>query len=246
MTAPLTILVVDDQADHLGAVEMLLTGFGYRVVLCGSGAQALDKLAEGPVDLILADVAMPQLNGYQLLEAVRRQPRWASVPFIFLTGRALDSDVRYGKALGADDYLTKPVQPEDLLAVVQGKLLRRAQLVEAVRAEPAPAPAPAGELRVGPIRVDPLHHRAWLAGAPLSLSVKEFAILEALARQAGAIIPARALVQRTHGLATDDPDEARELIRPLIRSLRRKLGGAESGPGAIETVRGLGYRMLER
>jgi DNA-binding response OmpR family regulator len=243
MSIPATILVVDDQSDHLGAVEMLLTGFGYSVVLCSSGAQALSRLEEGPVDLILADVAMPQLNGYQLLDAVRRQPRLASVPFIFLTGRALDSDVRYGKALGADDYLTKPVQPEDLLAVVQGKLRRRAQLVQA--AEVAPT-AVTPMLCIGLLRVDPQHHRAWWGDEVLILSVKEFAVLEALARQAGEIVPARALVLLTHGLSIDDADEARELVRPLVRSLRRKLGGVASGPGAIETVRGLGYRMLER
>ncbi|NWF80967.1 MAG: response regulator transcription factor [Chloroflexi bacterium] len=244
MSRPASILVVDDQADHLAAVEMLLTGFGYRVVLCTSGAQALARLAAEPIDLILADVAMPHLNGYQLLEAVRRETRWAQIPFVFLTARALDSDVRYGKTLGADDYLTKPVQPEDLLAVVEGKLRRHAQLVQAT-ARTAQAP-PASELSVGAIRLDVEHHRAWLAGDPLSLSVKEFTLLEALVRRAGEVLPATTLVQLTHGLSTEDADEARELIRPLVRSLRHKLGTPSDKPGAIETVRGLGYRMIER
>ncbi len=243
MNAPARILVVDDQVEHLNAVEMLLTGFGYQVVLCASGAEALARLESEPVDLILADVAMPQLNGYQLLEAVRRQPRWAHIPFVFLTARALDSDVRYGKALGADDYLTKPVQPEDLLAVVKGKLRRHDQLLEAA-AMAAPAVAPE-EIRVGRIRVDTGHHRAWLDDESLILSVKEFALLAELARRAGEVLPATALVLVTHGLRTDDADEARELIRPLIRSLRHKLGDATDEPGAIETVRGLGYRMRE-
>lgn len=243
MSGPASILVVDDQAEHLAAVEMLLTGFGYRVVLCTSGAQALARLAAEPIDLILADVAMPQLNGYQLLEAIRREPRWTHIPFVFLTARALDSDVRYGKTLGADDYLTKPVQPEDLLAVVEGKLRRHAQLLQAARAAPVPAPS---ELCVGAIRVDVEHHRAWLAGETLSLSVKEFTLLEALVRHAGEVLPATRLVQLTHGLHTEDADEARELIRPLVRSLRHKLGTASDEPGAIETVRGLGYRMIER
>ncbi|MFQ3663538.1 MAG: response regulator transcription factor [Chloroflexaceae bacterium] len=243
MSAPARILVVDDQVDHLNAVEMLLTGCGYQVALCTSGAQALACLESEPVDLILADVAMPQLNGYQLLEAVRRQPRWAHIPFVFLTARALDSDVRYGKALGADDYLTKPVQPEDLLAVIEGKLRRHDQLVQAT-AMAATAGA-AGEIRVGPIRIDTGHHRAWLEAEPLVLSVKEFALLAELAGRAGEVLPATALVLVTHGLRTDDAEEARELIRPLIRSLRHKLGAVADGPGAIETVRGLGYRMRE-
>ncbi|NTU81022.1 MAG: response regulator transcription factor [Chloroflexales bacterium] len=242
MTDTATILVVDDQADHLSAIEMLLVGFGYRVILCASGTMALQRLEEESIDLILADVAMPQMNGYQLLEAVRRQPRWATVPFIFVTARALDSDVRYGKALGADDYLTKPIQPEDLLAVVEGKLRRREQLAQATALPAAPPP---NEIRVGRVRLDPGHHRAWLDDLPLALSVKEFVLLEQLAGQAGVVLPARALVQATHGLVAGDADEARELIRPLVRSLRQKLGASGEGPGLIETVRGLGYRLVE-
>jgi DNA-binding response OmpR family regulator len=241
---PTSILVVDDQVEHLNAVELLLTGFGYRVTLCTSGAAALICLAETPVDLILADVAMPHLNGYQLLEAVRRNTAWAHIPFVFLTARALDSDIRYGKALGADDYLTKPIQPEDLLAVVEGKLRRHAQLAQAVAHMAAPQ-TPATTLRLGRLAIDIAHHRAWLDTTLLQLTVKEFSLLAALAERAGAVLPATALVRITHGLETNDADEARELVRPHVRALRRKLGNADSGPGTIETVRGLGYRLRE-
>ena len=235
------ILVVDDQADHLQVVQLLLEGVGYRVTACGSGRAALRTLQSEPVDLILADVAMPQMNGYQLLDEVRRQPEWAAIPILFLTARALDSDIRYGKALGVDDYLTKPIQPEDLLAVVEGKLRRRRQLVESaaqlIRAEPSPG------LTVGQLHVDTERHEATMAGRPLALSVREFALLECLVRHAGHIVPARDLVHATHGLHLADPAEARELVRPLIRSLRQKLREPHGAPGDIETVRGLGYRM---
>ncbi|NWG18896.1 MAG: response regulator transcription factor [Chloroflexi bacterium] len=237
------ILLVDDQVDHLQAIQLLLEGVGYRVVTCTSGADALHILASHPVSIILADVAMAQMNGYQLLEAVRRQPQWNAVPFIFLTARALDSDIRYGKALGVDDYLTKPIQPEDLLAVVEGKLRRREQLVHyAARSATA---SPDTSLRVGRIQIDLERHRVLLDGQPTTLSVREFALLERLARQPGVIVPARDLVEATHGLHTNDADEARELIRPLVRSLRQKLGDVPGAPGSIETVRGLGYRMIE-
>jgi DNA-binding response OmpR family regulator len=241
---PTSILVVDDQVDHLNAVELLLTGFGYRVTLCASGTDALTCLAKTPIDLILADVAMPHLNGYQLLEAVRRNTAWAHIPFVFLTARALDSDIRYGKTLGADDYLTKPIQPEDLLAVVEGKLRRHAQLTQVVGRANEHHP-PDTTLCIGRLTIDIAHHRASIETTPLRLTVKEFSLLVALAEHAGAVLPATALVQITHGLQTSDADEARELVRPLVRTLRRKLGNAGSGPDTIETVRGLGYRLRE-
>jgi DNA-binding response OmpR family regulator len=238
-----TILVVDDQPEHLRAVRMLLEGAGYSVVLCSSAAAALAAMEERPATLVLADVAMPQMNGYQLLEEVRRHPEWDSVAFVFLTARALDSDIRYGKSLGVDDYLTKPIQPEDLLAVIAGKLRRYAQIAAHKHAAGHHEAAP--ELTIGPLQVDPERHRASLAGHPLALSPRELVLLTCLARHAGSVIPARELVHATHGLATEDGDEARELVRPLIRSLRQKLGQAPGAAGSIETVRGVGYRMVE-
>lgn len=237
------ILVVDDQPEHLQAVAMLIEGAGHQAVLCTSAAEALRVMGERPVALVLADVAMPQMNGYQLLEAVRRRPEWAAVAFVFLTARALDSDIRYGKALGIDDYLTKPIQPEDLLAVIEGKLRRYAQLARHEHAVGEPA-APSG-VTVGRLVVDAERHRAWYDGAQLALSARELVLLACLARRAGEVVSPRELVLATHGLATDDGDEARELVRPLIRSLRQKLGSAPDEPGAIETVRGVGYRMAE-
>jgi CheY-like chemotaxis protein len=117
-----SILVVDDHAELLENIGLTLEAAGYRVVAAHDGVEALEVLAAQPVDLVLADIAMPHMDGYQLYERVRESPHWAAIPFVFLTARALDSDVRHGKGLGADDYLTKPIQPEDLLAVVQSRL----------------------------------------------------------------------------------------------------------------------------
>lgn len=233
------ILVVDDQEDHLRALQLILDGVGYQTVPCDNAHDALRTLEqESRIELIIADVAMPQMNGYQLLEAVRRHPEWASVPFVFLTARALDSDVRYGKSLGVDDYLTKPIEPEDLLAVVTGKLLRHEQLE--YREEHSVAPAHDETLlHIGRLRIDNRRHLAWYGNESLTLSVREFALLTELAMQAGAVVSSRELLRASHSLDSDDSNEARELIRPLIRSLRHKLGD----PAVIETVRGLGYRM---
>ncbi len=123
-----TILAVDDERDLLHNIKQVLELEDYAVLTAGDGLEALNILQAQSVDLILADVAMPRLNGYQLYERVRANSRWALIPFIFLTERGLDSDIHYGKELGVDDYLTKPFEIEDLVAAVRGKLRRAKQL----------------------------------------------------------------------------------------------------------------------
>ena len=239
MSPPATILVVDDQPAILEGIRLTLEAAGYRVLTAADGVEALALLRDHEVQLVLADIAMPRLNGYQLLQRVREDPRWLAVAFVFLTARALDSDIRYGKELGVDDYLTKPVQPEDLLAVVQGKLRRAGQLAAAAPRDTATA----GSVVVGRLRVAPGPHRAWLGDQELALSAREFVLLEYLARRAGQVVPPCELIQATHGLATDDV-EAGALLRPLVRSLRRKLGYGAGEMGCLENVRGVGYRLV--
>ena len=133
-----SILVVDDQPVLLENIRLALESTGNRVWTAEDGIEALAILRKERMDLILADIAMPRMNGYQLYERVRGNPRWVTIPFIFLTARALDSDIRYGKEMGVDDYLTKPIQPEDLLAAVHGKLRRARQLARAPLRSPVP------------------------------------------------------------------------------------------------------------
>jgi DNA-binding response OmpR family regulator len=244
---PATILVVDDQPEIVENLAMVLEAEGYYVLTAADGIEAFEKLESLPADLIIADIAMPRMNGYQLYERVRENPAWLTVPFIFLTARALDSDVRYGKELGVDDYLTKPIQPEDLLAVVQGRLKRARQLQQA-QAAPAASPAPRpsaspGTIELGQLRIDPRQHRIWLDNQPVRLSAREFILLETLARRAGQVLSPQELILATHDLETDKI-EAGSLLRPLIRSLRRKLGYDVGHVGCIENVRGVGYRLI--
>ncbi len=240
-----TILVVDDQPDLLGGLALTLGSAGYQVLTASDGNEALALLQEQAVDLILADIAMPHMNGYQLYERVREKPAWVAIPFLFLTARAMDSDIRYGKQLGVDDYLTKPIQPEDLLAAVEGKLRRADQL----RHSPA-APAPAHEaarssvLTIGSLQVDVGQHRVWMHGEVVQLSAREFTLLEHLMRRVNMVVSPQDLVLATHNLQTDH-EEAGALLRPLIRSLRRKLGYPVGDMGCIEVVRGVGYRLIE-
>lgn len=240
-----TILVVDDNARMLTAVQRILESEGYLVLIAHDGLAALQIMQESTPHLIIADIAMPRMNGYQLHERVRQNPDWVLIPFIFLTGRAMDSDIRYGKEIGVDDYLVKPIEPEDLLVAVRGKLKRARQWVRYQgHGQPdAPATSEMATLAVGALHIDCAQRRVELDGHLLALSAREFVLLEYFARHVGQIVTPRELIGVTHSLELDD-QEAGTLLRPLIRSLRRKLGYPVGESGCIETVRGLGYRLL--
>jgi len=214
------------------------------VLLAHDGFEALEILQEHPIDLILADIAMPRINGYQLYEQVRENPAWVRIPFLFLTARALDSDIRYGKQLGVDDYLTKPIQPEDLLAAVEGKLRRAEQLRQSLTVAP-PTEPPVNQsdiVTVGRLRIDITQHRVWMDEEPVHLSAREFVLLEYLARRPNIVVSSQELIKVTHDLPAEY-EEAGSLLRPLIRSLRRKLGYPVGELGCIEVVRSVGYRL---
>jgi DNA-binding response OmpR family regulator len=240
----------------LDGLSLTLGAAGYRVITAPNGTVALQRLQDHRVDLIIADIAMPTLNGYQLFEQVRQNPALVGIPFLFLTARALDSDVRFGKAMGVDDYLLKPITPEDLLATVTGRLRRLADLGRLVAPTPEAAPAPAmpapvpppaparpsDVVRVGELRVAPVQYRVWMGEDEIQLSPREFKILTALAQRPGEVVEPRELLEFSHGLSTDNV-EAGLLLRPVIRSLRRRLGYPIGVTGCIENVRGIGYRL---
>ena len=242
MKANATILVVDDHVAVLESMAVTLEAEGHQVLTAMDGVVALSILESQPVDLILADIAMPRMNGYQLLERVRANPAWVAIPFLFLTARAMDSDVRYGKELGADDYLTKPIEPEDVIAAVQGKLLRVRQLAGATGAQGRTAGRESQMLDLGRLRIDASQHRVWMDDRPVRLSAREFMVLDYLARRSGQVVTPEELIRVTHGLDTNRV-EAGTLLRPLVRSVRRKLGYSVGELGCIETVRGVGYLL---
>ena len=188
------ILIVDDQRDLVESIGIALESAGYHVLSAGDGLTALDLMEREHVDLILADIAMPRMNGYQFYERVRENARWTAIPFLFLTARTMDSDVRYGKELGVDDYLTKPIQPEDLLASVNGKLRRARQLAGIVRPVEAPDVDDAF-VQVGRLKIEKGQHRVWMNAELIKLSAKEFALLEYLGRSSGKVVSAQ---ERAH------------------------------------------------
>ena len=241
-----TILVVDDQPELLDSIGITLRADGYNILKATDVTTALTLLENQPVDLILADIAMPGLNGYQFYERVRENSDWLLIPFIFLTGRGMDSDIRYGKALGADDYLVKPIEVEDLLAAVKGKLRRIKQLQSRSKTGSKPASERVSMpqvLTAGRLKIEPGQHRAWLNDELLQLSPREFKLLAYMTYRLNQVVSPQELVQITHDLETDQR-EAGSLLRPLIRTLRRKLGYSVGEMGCIENVRGVGYRMF--
>ncbi|KAA3663705.1 MAG: DNA-binding response regulator [Chloroflexi bacterium] len=240
------ILAVDDDPELLYALEMMLKVSGFAVVTAVNGEQALQQLEQYPdIQVIVADVAMPNMNGYQLFTHVSQNPQWAHIPFIFLTARSLNSDIRFGKELGADDYLIKPVDSADLIASIRGKLKRAKRWSSQTLESTAPPPEPndSDDIKLGTLRISLSQHRVWLSNKPIKLSAREFTLLAHLAQQLDHVVPAQTLVGLTHNLDTDAKD-AGSLIRPLIRSLRRKLGYPPGDMGCIENVRGVGYRLI--
>ncbi len=125
---PYTLLVVEDHWALQQAVRDLLVASGYRVLTATDGVEALEVMQETRPDLIIADVMMPRMNGYELYEKVRENPDWVAIPFIFLTAKSEPEDIIKGKGLGAEDYITKPFNPDELLVVV-GARLKRAQAI---------------------------------------------------------------------------------------------------------------------
>lgn len=240
-----TILAVDDDPLLLNMIELTLKAAGFQVVTAKDARRALAALEEQSVNLILTDVAMPKMNGYQLFAAVNQHPDWCFIPFIFLSGRDLDSDIQYGKELGVDDYLTKPLNSAELLASVRGKL-KRAERWHKLRQAAGQGVAPTtdqGDICLGDLRVNVNQHRVWINEELVQLTQHEFRLLACLIEQPGWVVSHEDIVRATHDLETDAEDAGR-LLRPLIASLRRKLGYAGGDTGPIQNVRGVGYQFV--
>jgi DNA-binding response OmpR family regulator len=241
------ILIVEDQPSVRACLEQILHMSGYRVLVASDGREALAKLEENDVDLILADIMMPHMDGYQLFERVVENPDWVQIPFVYVTARVLDSDIRYGKGLGVDDYLIKPVEAKDLLAVVRGKLRRLERVADTARQTPRRLPRQPGSvsgiLRLGRLKLEVGEYRVWFDGEAVELSNTEFLLLECLALQANKVVALPELIKATHGMETSYR-EASGLLRPLVRSIRRKMGYEAGNMGYIESVRGVGYRLV--
>jgi DNA-binding response OmpR family regulator len=192
-------------------------------------------------DLIVADIMMPHMDGYELYEATHQDERWLSIPFIFLTAKTDKEDIRLGKEMGADDYLVKPVEKEDLLAAIRGKLKRAAELKAAAGA--AQEEALKGTLKTGDLTIDLDRHIVTVKGQTVHLTPTEFDLLASLAQNLDFVISCQELVEQVHEYECNDESEAREIIRPHIKNLRRKIEPDPNHFTYIINVRGVGYKL---
>ncbi|MBN2494294.1 MAG: response regulator transcription factor [Deltaproteobacteria bacterium] len=222
------VLVVDDDGHIREVVRYALEKAGHKVFEAADGAAALRVVREQRIDLVVLDIIMPEQDG---LEVCRRLRTEGGLPIVFLTSRDEELDRVLGLELGADDYVTKPFSPRELVARVKA-VLRRS----------APRPEQAVEVvSRGPLRLDPDRHECSWAGQRIELTVKEFALLHALAGMRGKVYTRDELVERAYGLGHAITDRT---IDSHIRRVRKKLGQA-GADDPIETVYGLGYRLRE-
>lgn len=215
------ILVVDDDPHIRSVLRFALSRDGFAVSEAADGQQGLAAARrEGP-DLIILDVAMPELDGTEVCRRLRQE---SQVPILFLSARDEEIDRVLGLELGGDDYVTKPFSPREVVARVRA-LLRR------VAAMPGATP-----LRAGPLELDEARFEARWQGAPLPLTVMEFRLLQSLARRPGQVLTREMLMAAAQGRHVSD-----RTIDSHVRHLRAKLAAAGGAP--ITTVHGLGYRF---
>lgn len=224
MNTAKTILIVEDEPPIADILRFNLEREGYRVWIAHDGDEALSSYARIQPDLVILDLMLPGRDGLDVCRELRRTSR---VPILMLTARESEADKVLGLELGADDYVTKPFSPRELLARVRA-ILRRAQ----------PAPATDAVLRLGDVLIDANSHRVERAGQLIDLTPREFDLLWHLARHHGRVFSREALCQEVWGY--DYFGDAR-VVDVTIRRLREKLEPDPSQPQYVRTRRGVGY-----
>jgi two-component system alkaline phosphatase synthesis response regulator PhoP len=222
------ILVVDDEPKIVKQARDYLENGGFRVVSAGDGTTALAMARHERPDLVVLDLNLPEMDGLDVCRALRRE---SSVPIIMLTARVDEMDRLIGLELGADDYITKPFSPRELVARVRA-VLRRVQ---------GGVHTP-GLVRAGDLEIDLHGHRVTRAGEPVRLTRTEFNLLATLAQHPGQTFTRAQLLDRLHGFAYEGFDRS---VDAHIKNLRRKLEPNPVEPRYVLTVYGVGYKFTD-
>jgi DNA-binding response OmpR family regulator len=224
-----TILVVDDEPNIVGIVRDYLQHGGFAVLVASDGPTALRTARTGRPDLVVLDLGLPGLSGLDVARALRKD---GEVPIIMLTARSEETDKLVGLELGADDYITKPFSPKELVARIR-TVLRRAQ-----GAREAP-----DVIRVGTdVELDVPRMDAKIGGRRIDLTRTEFELLATMARQPGRVFTRAQLLEAVHGDAVESYERA---IDAHIKNIRRKIEPDAREPRYLQTVFGVGYRFAE-
>jgi DNA-binding response OmpR family regulator len=224
------VLIVEDDANLLEAIKYNLRKEGYEVSTAGDGELALEIARSVKPDLIILDIMLPKLNGFEVCRILRRE---MTVPILMLTAKADETDKIVGLEIGADDYMTKPFSMRELMARVRA-MLRRAKMSE------APATSEPVSINIGVLEIDIARHRASLDGKELELSPKEFDLLAFLARNKGLVFNRDQLLEKVWGY--DFAGDTRT-VDVHIRWLRQKIEADAAHPEYLVTIRGTGYKL---
>ena len=230
--APPRVLVVEDEPDIAALIAYQLTREGFRVETAGTGPEALQAVSRDIPDLVVLDRMLPGLSGDEVLRRLKGEPATANIPVLVLTAKREQEDRIKGFELGADDYLTKPFSPRELVLRVQA-ILRRVH--------EAGVTAGGRVLKAGPIRMDLGSHQATLNGEELSLTPTEFRLLQALMERRGRTQSRKQLLEKAWDVEAGASERIQtRTVDMHVRRLRGKLG--ETGDW-VETIRGFGYRL---
>ena len=221
------ILVVDDEPDALEVLGFKLKEAGYAPVFAKDGGRALAAARDERPALIVLDLMLPEIDGLEVCKLLRRDPATAMIPIIMLTARAAEMDRVLGLELGADDYVTKPFSPRELVLRIK-KLLARAKAAD----------EPMAQIRFGELEIDVPRHQVTVAGRGVILTATEFRLLELLARRRGRVQTRERLLHDAWGY--ENPIDSRT-VDTHMRRLREKIGDAAR---VLETIRGVGYRFV--
>jgi DNA-binding response OmpR family regulator len=223
-----TILLVDDDAALLEVVSIVLSSEGYKVVTAADGAEALREVGQEALNLVILDVMLPRISGFEVLRQIREK---SDVPVVMLTAKGQSVDKVVGLELGADDYITKPFDTKELLARIRA-ILRRFGRQEGKSQE--------GTLRLGPLELDPEGYTVAREGEPLELTPTEFKILALLMKRPGR---AFSRTQISEAVSTGSHYLASRYIDVHISRLRGKVEQDPREPRIIQTVPSVGYRV---
>lgn len=224
------ILVVDDEPGIVRLIQMYLDREGFVTVTATTGADALVQVKDVKPALIILDIMLPDIDGWEVCREIRRTN---DVPIIMLTAREADEDKIVGLELGADDYLTKPFVPRELVARVKAILRRSGKQSSQSDGE---------VIELGELKIEPDRREVWLNGEPIQLRAKEYDLLTQLARKPGIVFSREQLLQTVWGY---DFLGDSGTIDVHVRRLRAKLNDDSSNPRYIETVWGVGYRFKD-
>ena len=228
------ILIVEDDRTLLDVLKYNLDSEGYRVVTAADGVRALEVARAEKPDLIILDIMLPQLDGFEVCRILRQE---MTVPILMLTARTEEIDRVVGLELGADDYLTKPFSLRELLARIRA-LLRRVEMMRQetlARQEATPT-----AIQVADLEIDFARHQVWRRGVVLDLSPKEFELLAFLARNRGLVFSRNQLLEKVWGY---DYAGDTKTVDVHIRWLRQKIEDDPSHPRHLLAVRGVGYKF---